>query len=293
MEGEWVNKSQHILFLLLVISASIICCGEEGTDNLRVDREEILASSDCSSVLWIYELGDQHESVDPQRKYDAVWKFPDDYVVMKTYPRETPIIYNSSVVGGVKIYQCEKSGNAISINMGWGASITAEGSLIYHGPRCDVRGEVCIIVPFGYSLAGLEIGQELSVVEALTFKSGGWIRDTAYGNRQVYNITYQSKNNRGSKLLTQEVTWYTNNLSPVVKTTWRDDGIHAYDLKEYERLWHPSDCYKYAPHPEFDGMRRNSLQVDAAINNLDALIMKLAAETKKFDKYRNPDTLPY
>jgi len=111
----------------------------------------------------------------------------------------------------------------------------------------------------------------------------------------VFNIIYNTDDN--PKIILQEVTWDTDTLDPVVKSTYPDEHLHRYEIKEFEPYWYMatkeiSDIHKYAPTPVFAGVRRRHFQVRTARDNLDSLRAKYAAETKAFDRYRRPEGLP-
>ena len=192
----------------------------------------ITSASVCADVNAIFDFAVNPISLDVNTRYDNRWDFPTDYVLKKTYPDDTPMAIATDDKGTIKIYEYDETEQRLMISDGWGATITPEGSVIYHGPRCDTRGEICILVPFGYSLEGTSVGETLDVIETIWFGSASWVRDTAF-DRQVYNILYNTE--AEPKLITQEVTWDTDTLFPVVKTVYHDEQFNRYDIK-----W----CYK-------------------------------------------------
>lgn len=225
-------------------------------------------------------------------RYNERWLFPDDYVLDATFPGNTTIAVAMDVSGSIKAY--EYGNNQILINCGWSFTITKEGSIIYHGPKSDPRSEVCILVPLGWSLDGLALTEDLSTIRNMTFPDETWERDLAYA-RQMFRILYNPTTN--PKIIIQEVTWDTDTLDPIVKTNFPDEHLHRYDLKTYRPYWYQATetvpgVYKYAPTPVYRGVRRIQMQFHVAMGRIDALKAKYAAESEKFDLFRNPDLIP-
>jgi len=247
------------------------------------------------SPSWIYDfLPESPIRVNADGKYDVRWNLPADFVLDTTFPGGTSVCWCVDDKGSTKIYEYDSDNIVLLLNSGWGATVTKEGSIVYHGARNDTRSEIAILVPFGYSLAGLKIGDDLEVKQAVEFPSGDWELDTAY-DRQVYNILYNT--DEFPKIITQEVTWDTDTLAPVIKTTYPDEQMHRYEIKEFEPYWYQATSKvaavnKYAPTPVFSGVRRRHSQVRVAINLIDKLKAKYTAESTKFDQYRNPDLIP-
>ena len=113
-------------------------------------------------------------------------------------------------------------------------TITKEGSVIYYGPRNDTRGEVCILVPYGWSLKGLLIGESLEVQKVMTLTGAEWELETSY-DAQVFNCLYNTETY--PKIAIQEVTWDTNTDNPVVKTHYPDEQLRRHSLKEFKEFY--------------------------------------------------------
>lgn len=227
-------------------------------------------------------------------KYGDAWTYPGDYSLDKTYPLDTDIAVTVDNRGSVKCYVYDVPSEAMLINSDWGFTITKEGSIIYHGPKNDPRSEVCILVPLGWNLDGVEIGETLNVVRNITFPDRTWERDPAFV-RQFFTILYNI--DTFPKLITQEVTWDTDTLDPVVKTTFPDEQLHRYDIKEFQPYWYQATAVvpgpdQYAPTPVYRSVRRLQMQFRVAKSLIDAIRAKYDAETAEFDKYRDPAQIP-
>lgn len=255
----------------------------------------IQSASVCADVSCIFDFIPVIPiQLDTQYRYDHRWTFPTSYVLDTMTQNGTPCAIAADDKGGTKVYEYDADTNRLMISDGWGASITPEGSIIYHGPRCDNRGEICILVPYGYSLDGTGIAETLEVIESVQFSSGRWMRDSAF-DRQVYNILYNT--DADPKIITQEVTWDTDTFYPVVKTAYHDEHLNRYDIKHWEALWHQQtatvdEVHKYAPMPVFQGVRRRHHQTRTALIVLEALKAKAAVETEEFDDFRRPEGIP-
>lgn len=236
--------------------------------------------------------------VEPGGKYSEKWGFPADYVLDKTYPQDTDIGVATDNKGSMKCYEYDAPSETPLINSGWGFTITKEGSIIYHGPKNDPRSEVCILVPLGWNLDGVEIGETMNVIRAIAFgpevMESTWERDLSFV-RQYFTILYNI--DTFPKLIIQEVTWDTDTLDPVVKTTFPDEQLHRYDIKEFQPYWYQatalvSNVQRFAPTPVFRGVRRLQMQYRVAKGLIDGLRAKYAAESATFDKYRDPAQIP-
>lgn len=227
-------------------------------------------------------------------KYGDAWVFPDDYSLDKTYPLDTDLAVAVDNRGSVKVYVYDEASATPLINSNWGFTITKEGSIIYHGPKNDPRSEVCILVPLGWNLDGVQIGETLNVVRNINFPDLTWERDPAFV-RQFFTILYNI--DTFPKLISQEVTWDTDTLIPVVKTTFPDEQLHRYDIKEFQPYWYQATAVvpgpdQYAPTPVYKGVRRLQLQFRVAKSLLDKIRAKYDTESIEFDKYRDPEQIP-
>lgn len=253
------------------------------------------ADAGFTSPSWIYG----YFPASPIRReagslYSEEWTWPDDYFQWQTFPEGTDVIIAADSSGGVKGYEYDIAAGEALLNSGWGATVTQEGSIIYHGPRNDSRSEICILVPYGYSLDGMDIGDSLSVTQAIEFGQNNWARDGAY-TRQVFNVLYDDSDS--PRQIIQEVTWDTDTLIPCVKTTYTSEHIHRFDIKEYVHYWYQdtrldTNVYRLVPVLSFSGAQSSTYQIRLAMDNVDALKAKYAAESNTFDKYRNPDLVP-
>ncbi len=249
----------------------------------------------CAGPSWIYGFFPESPiQVEISSRLDVEWIFPDDYFLWKSWPSENDIAVAVDGTGCTKAFEYDVATSTILICTGWALTITNEGSMIYHGPRSDPRSEICILVPFGYTLAGTDIGETLSVEKILTFEDNNWTRDTGFA-RQVYALLYSRNNYNG--MINQEVTWDTDILLPVVKTTYTAETVHRFDIKEFSHYWYQGTVlsekvWMNMPILSFDGSRNSAVQIRQGVNIIDALKLKYAAESDEFDKYRNPDLTP-
>jgi len=226
--------------------------------------------------------------------YPTYWNdFPDDYHIEATKD-DTYYAIAADNKGGLKMWEYDNDNVMILANSGWGGTVTSDGSLIYHGPRSDPRTEITILVPFGYSLEGLEAGIALDVIQSQVFASGNWERNDAFA-RQYYEIIYNT--DADPKVVVQEVTWDTDTEAPCVKTHWYDENLHRYGIKEFADYWYQATSaiaavHKYAPLPVFLGARGIQYRAAEWVRNLDIIKTKLGAESTEFDKYRDPAQIP-
>ena len=221
------------------------------------------------------------------------WTFPEDFILQRTHPGGSYVALASDVNGSFKMYEYHEPSHTILLNSGWGFTVTAEGSIVIHGPKNDPRSEICILLPFGWQLMGIPVGDTLSVTQRRTFTTGNW-QDDGY-SWQSFTILYNTDDN--PKLIQQEVTWDTDTLAPCLKTTYPQEHIHRYDIKAFQAYWYQATSAVdvipvYAPCPVFEGAKSVMAQTRVCQNMLDELKTKYASESSSFDAYRNPDLVP-
>lgn len=205
------------------------------------------------------------------------------------------LLDNRSPEGWTKLMEFAVATQTIQCISGFAGTVTKEGTLIAHGIKCDPRGDFCIIIPFGFSLAGIEIGDELEVIRTTEFTKENWQLDTSL-ERQVFRIVFDYATG-DPKMMQTEMTWDTDTLEPLIKTTWPDLQLHRYDMKCQAPYWYQAtaiyeDAWKIAPSPVFDGVRRRELQTRMFLDFVDDLKVKFQTESAKFDKFRNPELIP-
>lgn len=232
--------------------------------------------------------------VPPELYYPNYWSdFPADYHIEETIG-DTSYAIAADNKGGLKMWEYDAEEVMILANSGWGGTVTSDGSLIYHGPRSDPRSEITILVPFGYSIQGLDPDDTLNVIQSQVFDSGNWERNDAF-DRQYYEIIYNT--DADPKIVIQEVTWDTDTEAPCVKTHWYDEHYHRYGIKEFADYWYQATSqiaavHKYAPMPVFLGARGIQYRASEWVRNLDIIKTKYGAESTEFDKFRDPNQLP-
>lgn len=249
----------------------------------------------CPSPSWIYGFF----PASPIRRedgarYDELWNFPNDYFLWKSFIEGTDFAVAVDGTGCTKAYEYDIPSSTILFCSGWALTVTREGSVLYHGPRIDPRSEICIIVPFGWGLAGTDIGDDLSVIRTINFGGYEWERSLAY-TRQVFNVLYTYGDYL--RAITQETTWDTDLQIPCVKTTFTGENVHRFDIKEFKHYWYQDTVlsdkvWLNMPVLPFTGARSSAAQMRQGVNVIDALKAKYAVESNKFDKYRNPDLVP-
>lgn len=252
-------------------------------------------STSCPPVEIIFDHAPQISiPLRDQDYYSTFWTYPDDYVLGVT-PGGLDIAIAADNKGGNKIFQYSIGAGTIDKPCAWGATITVEGNIILHGARCDTRSEVCILVPYGYSVDGLGVGETVEVVEAITLDPM-WEADAAYLNRQYFTLIATDPNGN-PQLIYQEVTWDTDNESPVVKTRYPGEEFTIYSLNYYADRWRSwgdalADKEKYAPIPILEGYKNRYHQVYIAMRFIDQLVARDAVESGAFDNFRNPELVP-
>jgi len=276
---SWIRTLEYILKFVTINVYAAIPPGELG----------------FRSPSWIYGFF----PASPIRRedgglYSEEWTFPTDYFLWQSFPEGTDIAVAVDGTGCTKAYEYDVPTSVCLLNSGWALTVTREGSIIYHGPRNDPRSEICIVVPFGYGLDGLDIGADLSVTNQIDFTGYEWERNDAF-TRQVFNILYTKSS--FIRAITQEVTWDTDTLIPCVKTTYTGEGVHRFDIKEFKHYWYQdgklSDkVWLNMPVMHFSGARSSAAQMRLGVRVIDRLKVKYAAESNLFDKYRNPDLVP-
>ena len=251
-------------------------------------------SLSCPPVVEIYDHAPQVTiPLRSEDYYSNFWTYPDDYALGKT-PKGLDIAIAADNKGGNKIFQYDPITGTIDKPCSWGATITIEGNIIFHGARCDTRSEICILVPYGYTLAGLGVGESIVVTEQISLIPK-WEEDTAYLNRQYFTLIADPTDR--PQLIIQEVTWDTDNKSPVVKTRYSSEEFNIYSINYYADRWKTygddlPGMEKFTPIPILEGYKNRYQQLYIAMVTLDKLVARDSVESNAFDTFRNPDEIP-
>ncbi len=224
------------------------------------------------------------------------WGFPNNYVIQKHYSGVTVAIATDTV-GNIKIYECNSSGTAILVETGWGATVTQEGSIIYHGPSNDVRSEICILCPLGYDVdtdAGTGHDVIAKQIAAVPVEEN-WILDES-NSAQFYYLMYEDTENYVC-LITQEISYTTDTKQPVVKTIYHDEDVRRYDLKAHSTYWHQAgqamtDVQDYIPDLSKLSKTQALVNTRSVIEKLTELKALYVSASGKFDAFRNPELVP-